>query len=59
MGRFPERKMIRKKVTAIIGNDIKKNNKTTDSLPIGQFFYFRHVSFIHNHMKGSLFQVPR
>ena len=28
MGRFPERKMIRKKVTAIIGDDIKKKKKT-------------------------------
>ena len=59
MGRFPERKMIRKKVTGIIGNDNKKYNKTTDSFPIVQFFYFPHFNFIHKQVKGSLFQVPR
>ena len=37
----------------------KNGNKTTDSFPIGQFFYFRHFSFIRKHVKGSLFQAPR
>ena len=37
----------------------KNGNKTADSFPIGQFFYFRHFSFIRKHVKGSLFQAPR
>ena len=37
----------------------KNGNKTADSFPIGQFFYFHHFSFIRKHVKGSLFQAPR